>query len=213
MARNSPIEAVILGSVSGLAAGAVMNQFFKRSGRIRPPQPEGAFTPREPEQAGEMATATVARRVVEGLMLRGPLTEEQKLKGGSVVHYAFSAFWGALFGVIHGSLPEAAGRVRSAAIAAPLFSLAVWEAGDNVILPAFGLGGPPGRYPLRNHAYAVLAHLVYGASTVASYEILDRLVLRRGLISKSGAQGGPQEILIEEGFRGTSLGTEDTEAA
>jgi hypothetical protein len=58
--------------------------------------------------------------------------------------------------------------------AAAGFATGVWLVSDNLILPAFRLAAWPQAYPLRTHAYAWAAHLVYGAAVFASYQALTR---------------------------------------
>jgi hypothetical protein len=55
------------------------------------------------------------------------------------------------------------------------FGLAVWLVADELAVPALGLSQPPRRQDLATHAYALVAHGVYGLTT----EYTRRLVRRR----------------------------------
>jgi len=168
MRRKTPIRALVEGIIAGAVGAGVQSLFFRATSRITPKPPEGAFDPPEPEQAGESALETVARRVVEDLAQRGPLDAERKARLGNVMHYGFGAAWGGLYGILRASYPR---LWRPSGVAA--FSLGVWALSDNLILPAFKLSAWPHRYPLRSHGYAAAAHLVYGAGVAGTLVASD----------------------------------------
>jgi hypothetical protein len=61
------------------------------------------------------------------------------------------------------------------------FGTLVWMVSDHLIVPGFRLAGWPQRYPMKNHAYALAAHLVYGAAVAATFAIASgRSPLRAG---------------------------------
>lgn len=168
MRRKTPIGALFEGLVAGAVGAGLQSLFFRATAKITPKPPADAFTPPEWEQAHESALETVARRAVEKLAQRGPLDAADKKRAGQVVHYGFGAAWGGLYGLLRASYP----RLWSPSGIAGL-SLGVWMLGDNVILPGFKLAAWPHRYPLRSHAYAIAAHLVYGAGVAATLEAAD----------------------------------------
>ncbi|HEY2874713.1 MAG TPA: DUF1440 domain-containing protein [Reyranella sp.] len=167
MARQTPIGAVTRGMLAGIAGSFVQNLFFSATERIKPEPVKGAFRPPEPEQREETATQTVARRAVEDLMQHRKLSADKKKRAAHIVHYAFGGAWGAAYGLLAGSTRRAATLPGGLA-----FGTVVWEASDNGLLPAFRLAGKPARYPLKTHAYAVAAHLVYGATVWAAFTAL-----------------------------------------
>jgi len=119
----------------------------------------------EQEARDESNLETVARRTTEGLMQRGPIDAGTKAAAGSIVHYAFGAAWGGLYGL-----------ARETANVSPLgFGALVWMASDNLLLPTFRLAAWPARYSLKEHHYALQAHFVYGLSTAAAYAVLRDL--------------------------------------
>lgn len=99
-------------------------------------------------------------------MQRGPLSEHAKQVGGEVVHVAFGAGWG-LWSLARESYPRLNGPLGIVA-----FSALVWTAGDHLLEPAFELAAWPQAYPLKTHAYAFGAHLVYGLGVWAGYEAM-----------------------------------------
>ncbi len=169
MYRISPIRALLGGLAAGFVASFAQNLFFKSTARIAPGQPEGAFTPPEPEQRSETATATVARRVAQGLMARD-LSDEAKGRAAMAVHFGWGSMWGGLYGILGESFPSLRSPIGMVA-----YSTAVWGVSDNVILPAFHLSAWPQAYPPRNHAYAWAAHIAYGAALWGSYEAIQRV--------------------------------------
>jgi hypothetical protein len=174
----TPMGALARGLVAGAVGAFAQDVFFRLTGRVRPSSPEQAFTPPEPQQASEASNATVARRFVEGMMARAPLSEEAKARGGRIVHYAFGSAFGGLYGLARESIP-ALRRGRAGGGAATLFGTAVWAFGDELLLPAFRLSGRPEAYPASVHAYAYAAHLAYGAAVAGAYGALRPR--RRGL--------------------------------
>lgn len=167
LGRMTPLGALARGVVAGAVGSAVQTLFFRATRRITPSSPEGVFQPPEEEQREEQATQTVARRFVEDFVQRGPLRDKER--GGKIVHEAFGAAWGGVYGLIRGSYPAASTPLGVAA-----FSTLVWVVSDNVILPVFRLAAWPQAYPLRTHAYAWVAHLVYGAAVAAAFEAQRR---------------------------------------
>lgn len=174
--RTTPLGALFRGFAAGLLGSAVQNLFFRATARITPSQPEGVFSPPERQQEEENTTVTVARRLVEDFMQRGPLLNRYKEKAGGLVHYTYGGLWGGAYGLVRETFP---------ALAKPLgvigFSSGVWMLSDNLLLPAFRLAAWPQRYPMRNHIYAWVAHLAYGAGVWLGYEVLRPRALAAGV--------------------------------
>jgi len=166
MREGTPIGALVRGLVAGTAGAGAQDGFFRATARLAPEAPR-VFEPRDPEQREETALETTARRLA-ALAGRPPLTREQKRRLARWVHYGFGAAWGALYGLGHESWRA---RRRWAGVLG--FSTAVWMLGDNLLLAALGLAAPPQKYPLRLHAYALAAHVAYGAAVAGSYRALD----------------------------------------
>ena len=172
MRRKTPIGALVEGIVAGAVGAGLQSLFFRATAKVAPKTPEDVFVPPEKEQAGESALETVARRAVEELAQRGPLEPREKERLGDIVHYGFGAAWGGLYGLLRASYPR---LWRPSGVAG--FALGVWMVGDNLMLPAFRLSAWPHRYPPKTHAYAVAAHLVYGAGVAATLEAIDHAEL------------------------------------
>jgi hypothetical protein len=167
MKRLSPLAALTEGLVAGLAGALAQDLFFALTKKLAPKPPPDVFAPPELEQHAETATQTVARRVVEGLAQRGPVRHEAL--AGDLVHYAYGSAWGGLYGILAGS-----SRPLRSVGGGAVFGLAVWFVSDNIVLPAFRLSAWPHEYPVKNHAYAILAHVVFGAAASVSMNALTR---------------------------------------
>jgi uncharacterized membrane protein YagU involved in acid resistance len=167
----SPMSALWRGLLAGAAGAGIQSLFFRATARFTPETPKDVFEPPEPEQSTEMPTQTVARRMA-ALAGRGPLSEEQKVRGSQIVHYGYGATWGAAYGVLRESLPALR---RPAGVVG--YASAVWMVADNIILPLFRLAAWPQRYPAKLHVYAWMAHLAYGAGVAAAYEALRKTSL------------------------------------
>ena len=138
---------IIAGLVGGLIAAGAMSLVHKGVAAQSAEQPQG-----------EDATVKVADGVSRWLAHR-PLPEDKKPMAGSIVHYAFGASVGALYGGVVDVAPRAA-----AALGLP-FGVAVWLGAHVIMVPALGLAAPPTRQPLPKEALEFLLHLVYGAVT------------------------------------------------
>lgn len=108
----------------------------------------------------EPASEQVASLAAEPVLGR-PLGDREKKVGGSLLHYAFGAAMGAIYGA-------AAERDSRTIMGAGLpFGAAVWVTADELALPALGLAQRPFEYPPSRHASALGSHLVFGLTVEA----------------------------------------------
>lgn len=164
MHRPTPLGAFCAGVLAGAVGALTQDLFFSLTKQVAPEPDQDAFEPPESEQRNETAPQTVARRTVETLAQHGPL--KSKARAGKLVHYAFGAAWGGLYGLVAGTFPRARTALGGAA-----FGAAVWFVSDDIILPAFRLSAWPHAYSPQVHGYAVAAHLVYGATLSGVYAL------------------------------------------
>jgi hypothetical protein len=151
------------GLIGGLAGSWVMEKFQAAWSRGMGPSPE------PPQQSADDESGDATVRTAEAIserILGRPLTDVEKRRAGPVVHYAFGAATGALYGVVAEMQPAAAKGYGLP------FGAAVWLGADEVAVPAFGLSKPPNEYPPSVHTYALASHLVYGLTT----EVVRRAV-------------------------------------
>jgi putative membrane protein len=110
--------------------------------------------------ADEPATMQAASTLSEALTGRS-LDERQKEIAGPVLHYAFGALIGALYGAGAELRPS-----TTAGFGLP-FGASIWLAADEVGIALAGFATEPTDYPASRHAAALGSHLVFGATVEA----------------------------------------------
>lgn len=183
------LKGLAAGIAGGLVASWVMNQFQSAWSKLTEgvERPHGAQSlqqgspergvARELQERGSDESddnaAVRAGTAVAEFVFDKKLTKHEKELAGAVAHYAMGAFSGAIYGVAAEVAP-----VTSVGRGVP-FGAAVWLVADEGIVPAVGLSKGPTEYPLSIHAYALVSHLVFGASA----EVV-RSAVRRALNGK-----------------------------
>ena len=163
---------ILAGVAGGLAAAFVMNQFMAGPGKKLKEavqtdeqnwQDEMKSMEEAPQEDATMKAADAVTNVVTG---GRHLSWEQKQKGGPIVHYAF----GALMGGIYGGLAELAPAVTAGD--GTTFGGILFGGADLVAVPALNLSPAPSNALSRALISPFAAHLVYGATT----EIVRRAI-------------------------------------
>jgi uncharacterized membrane protein YagU involved in acid resistance len=169
---------VLAGVAGGLIAGWTMNMFSRAAAAIgggreapgaapgRDRFGRGAQPPQALSTADCDATVLVGSAVYRTVAGRAPNRDVQPWIG-SATHYAFSAAVGAAYVLAVRRAPLLR-RGRGL-----LYGAVVWSVADETVMPALGVSRGPRSLDPRVHAYALLAHLVYGAT-------LDAVALRDG---------------------------------
>lgn len=166
----TPLAAIVAGSLAGLVGtvglDAVHYLKYRREG--------GGETPFgwefAPVDSWEKAPdpGQVAKRLIEGFTQR-KLPDRWAWPVSTVMHWSYGTAWGALYGVLAGSL-----RKPHALYGLP-FGAAVWVSGY-VILPEGGLYKPIWQYDAKTLATDLSAHLAYGAGTGATFALLVKIL-------------------------------------
>jgi putative membrane protein len=167
--RKHLLRGVLAGVGAGLAASWVMNAFMAGPGeklhravqtdadkveeRLQTMAEEASGKP--PQDATMLAADAIVAAATGGRHL----SIDQQQKGGPVVHYAF----GAVMGGIYGGLAEYSESVRSGFGTG--FGTALFAGADLVAVPALRLSRPLKEYPVSSYVSPLAAHLVYGATT------------------------------------------------
>jgi hypothetical protein len=163
--RITPLGAVVGGMLAGAAGTAAMDAV--RYARYR--SGGGSEAPLRWELGGvrgwQDATppGQVGRRVAEGFLQR-PLPETAAQPTNNAVHWGYGAAWGAMYGVLSGSMR------RSRILLGPFFGTAVWLAGY-ATLGAAGLYRPIWRYGPKTLAGDWAAHAVYGTTVALAFKL------------------------------------------
>jgi putative membrane protein len=143
-------KGVIAGAIGGLAASWIMPRFQMLLSR--------ALSNGDPHTGqGEDATVKTAKRI-SSTLLGHELSEEEKKTAGPLVHYAYGTGIGALYG----GLAQKQEKTTSGFGAA--YGAAAWALGDELAVPALGLGKKPTETPVSQHLQFLAAHLVYGVT-------------------------------------------------
>jgi putative membrane protein len=154
-------KGAVAGAAGGLAAAWVMNQFqtgwSKANEKLQHSKTPQGEQERQSQSDSEDATMKTASKISESVFGH-ELSREEKKKLGPVVHYAF----GASMGVVYGAAAEITPRATFGA-GLP-YGAAVFLGADELAVPALGLSKPPKEYPASTHLYGLASHLVYGLS-------------------------------------------------
>jgi len=167
--RRRVVRGALAGVAGGLAASWMMNVFMSTlGGKIteslmtdeqkaqKSEQQEQARARQEPE---EDATMKAAEGIVHTVTRRQHLSHEERKKAGPVVHYAF----GALAGGLYGGLAECTDWTSLGF--GTVFGTLLFFGADLIGVPALGFGPSLTEQPVATQATPLAAHLVYGATT------------------------------------------------
>lgn len=163
-----PIRGILAGIAGGLVASWVMNEFLAGPGKqltkaIQTPEDQRLQAQHSDEPDSTMKVADALNVAATGGQ---HLTYEQAKKDGPIVHYAFGAFAGGLYGCV----AEYSALSRSGF--GTSFGTALFASADLLAVPALHLSPPLDEQPASGFATHFAAHLVYGATT----ELVRRLV-------------------------------------
>jgi putative membrane protein len=159
---------ILAGAIGGLVASWMMNLFIADAG----PKIRQVVQGMDGKQSGhgasdEMdATMKAADAVVSTVTGGRHLSFEERQKGGPIVHYAF----GALMGGVYGALAEYSPAARSGFGTA--FAGLLFAGADMIAVPALKLAPVTGDQTTSSLATPFGAHMVYGVTT----ECVRRLV-------------------------------------
>jgi putative membrane protein len=160
--RRNPWIGMGAGFVGGIAGSVAMGQFLHLWSRL---------SHSNLEEEGMQSTVKAASAVSEKV-LSHPLTEEEKPKAASAVHFGFGGLVGALYGATAATTPAV-----SMAMGAP-FGASVYLGAHAAAVPALGLGTPVTGKPVMDEVGELLGHLLYGLVTE---------VTRRGVVTAANA--------------------------
>jgi putative membrane protein len=157
--KEKVYKGLIAGAIGGLAASWIMPRFqFLLAHALGHTDPH--------EGQGEDATVKTAQRISSAL-LGHELSAEEKKTAGPLVHYAYGTAIGALYGGLAQKHQTTTLGFGSA------YGAAAWF-GDEIAVPALGLGKKPTEIPVSQHFQLLAAHLVYSITL----EGVPRLALK-----------------------------------
>lgn len=154
---------VVRGAMAGLAATWVMGHVTTF---LHEREDEAAREREDRARDGKTSFGVAAEKAAHAV--GRDLTDEQRQKYGSAIHWALGAGAGATYAVLRGRLPhtDSAGGL--------LFGTAFWAVVDEGANPALGLTPGPGAFPWQTHARGLAGHLAFGAAAEATLSVMDR---------------------------------------
>jgi len=142
-----------MGKLKGVAAGALGG--LMGAALMGPVHMMGAKALRQRPPRGEDATEKVAKVIATSVTGRR-LKRSQRKRGGQIVHFAFGASVGALYGLLATIFPI----VTTGAGAA--FGAGVYLGAHAIVTPALGLAPSPAKNGFAQESVEFASHLVYG---------------------------------------------------
>ncbi len=166
--QKSVVRGILAGMAGGLAAAWVMNVFMAGPGQTLQQAVQSDQENREPSsEPKEDATMKAADAIVHAAT-GDHLSRAEKEERGPIVHYAF----GALTGGLYGGLAEYSSKVTSGF--GTSFGGVLFSSADLLAVPALNLAPSPSDQPASALATPFAAHIIYGATT----EFVRRIVRR-----------------------------------
>jgi hypothetical protein len=154
------LSGIAAGVAGGLFASWVMNAFMQEVNGHRDKDENRPADGQEVKQeVKEDATMKTADAIVSTVTGGRHLSFEQKQTGGPIVHYAFGAIMGGVYGALAEWSPGATAGFGTA------FAGALFAGADLVAVPALKLSGSPAEVPASTLVTPFAAHLVYGVAT------------------------------------------------
>ncbi|MGA7273081.1 MAG: hypothetical protein WB239_18575 [Acidimicrobiia bacterium] len=169
MTHDTPIGAIIKGALAGAAGMVAMDLVWYRryrSGGGGQTFAEWEFSSGLDGYDNAPAPAQVGKRVIEGVF-DVELAPSTVGAMNNVVHWGTGLGWGAIHGIVMGSLS------KPRALMGPLTGAGAWLASYAVLAPA-GLYKPLWEYDPETLWKDLSAHLAFGAGLGAVFRILAR---------------------------------------
>jgi hypothetical protein len=150
------LSGIAAGVAGGLFASWVMNVFMERVNGKHGEENNQAAHGQEPREDATMKTADA---IVSSVTGGRHLSFEQRQEGGPIVHYAFGAIMGGVYGALAEYSPRATMGFGTA------FAGALFAGADLVAVPALKLSGSVAEAPASSLVAPFASHLVYGVAT------------------------------------------------
>ena len=164
---------IVAGIAGGLVAAWVMNVFMENLGpKLQQAVQGNAQNEDQPqnEDKPDDATMQTADAVFSTVTSGQHLTHEGRERGGTIVHYAFGALMGAVYGAIAEEMPAITAGFGTA------FGAALFTGADLVAVPALNLSQAVSAEELPSLATPFAVHLVYGSATEAVRRLVRALL-------------------------------------
>jgi uncharacterized membrane protein YagU involved in acid resistance len=162
--KRSALADAVIGAAAGVAASWVMG---KATSYLYERESEETRKQEKEARGGKMAYGVAAEKAAE--LAGTELSDEQRKKYGSAIHWGLGVGAGAAYGAMRLRVPGVDwGRGLG-------FGLAFWLLVDEAGNTALGLTPPPQAFPWETHARGIAGHLVFGVVTEAVFQLTDEL--------------------------------------
>jgi uncharacterized membrane protein YagU involved in acid resistance len=155
-------EDLIKGAIAGLVAtwvmGKVTDVLYEREDRW-------ARRDEDDARGGKTAYGALAEKAAASV--GSTLSDENRERMGSLVHWALGVGSGAVYAVLRRRF-NAIGRAAGVG-----FGTMFWAAVDEGLVPALGLTPGPRAFPWQAHARGLAGHLTFGTVTDGTLRLLD----------------------------------------
>lgn len=154
--------------IRGAIAGAVATYAMDRLTEFLY-EHEDASARRQEERArgGETAYEVAAEKGAEAVGTQ--LTQQQRQRAGSALHWGLGIGAGAVYGVARSRIPLI-GQAEGLGFGGSFFLLI-----DEGVVPLLGLSPGPGAFPWQTHVRGLAGHVVFGMVADATLRVLDRV--------------------------------------
>lgn len=159
---------VMLGALAAPLAGWLMG---KVTTFLYEREDEAARHREDEARQGLAAYEVAAERAAE--FVGRELSDEQRAKAGSAIHWALAIGAGAVYGGLRRRVPVL--RQLSGSVFGVLFFALVDEVGN----VALGLTPGPRAFPWQAHARGLAGHLTFAVAEEAQLSVFERLLARR----------------------------------
>jgi hypothetical protein len=162
MTRTAAIATDLLAGVAaGLAASLAMTLFQDAWSRLASPPTDA---PSATDEAADDISQELAGRKAQ---------PKGRKSLSNVLHYSTGAVLGGVYGAASGIVPALTyGR-------GTLFAAATWLTGDEIAVPALGLGPTPDKTDPKVHAFGFASHLIFGLTLDLVRRQLNGLISAR----------------------------------
>jgi hypothetical protein len=159
--RSQTNHGILAGLLAGLAGTLAMNYaqrlWTQAAGEEPPPSAGGKHDARDWQEREEGRNANeLAAQAIAITVASRPLTGDTLAVAAPLVHYAFGAAVGAIYGAFVGDDRRYL-LARGAA-----FGATVWLLADEVAMPVLRLSRPTTERALEKHLQSLASHLVFG---------------------------------------------------
>jgi hypothetical protein len=154
-------------AIRGALAGAVATWLMDKLTTLAYEQESEPVRKREDEaRQGKTAYGVAAEKLARHVV-RTPLSDEQRGRYGTAIHWALGIGTGALYGALRNRAPIV-GFARGLA-----FGTGFWLLVDELANPLLGLTPGPRAFPWQTHARGLVGHLAYGAAVAAALDAVE----------------------------------------